>query len=435
MKAAKFSLKTTRILRSASQILFFLLLPGLYINIFSGIKAVCVSIINRSFNFNTLFPQLITVIAIIPVTIFLGRFFCGWMCAFGAMGDFISLLSKKLFRRKFKIGENADRTLKFIKYIWLFVLVVAIWGLDIKIFSNSNPWDAFGMLLTPGKAPDFYYVVSNLTPALVILLLIIFSSFFIDRFFCRYLCPLGAVLSLLSKFRIASILKPSQKCGKCRACTENCPMGIPLYQKESVKSVECIQCFECVNACPRKNCVPAIAGGDVRPVIAGTLTVAAITGIYYAGSFASDSISSAVKNSSDAVGTTSGLISSSSVSSDVSLENSRTQASSTESSSISNSQSASQKNGVSYKDGTYEGSGTGFRGGTTTVSITVKNGKISDIALVSTDDDMPFINRAYSTVTQSIISHQSSDVDAVSGATYSSNGIMEAVANALSKAS
>ena len=75
----------------------------------------------------------------------------------------------------------------------------------------------------------------------------------------------------------------------------------------------------------------------------------------------------------------------------------------------------------------------GFRGALTTVSVTVKSGKISDISILSTGDDMPFFRRAYPTVTQSIINSDSTNVDSVSGATYSSRGIMQAVADALNK--
>lgn len=82
------------------------------------------------------------------------------------------------------------------------------------------------------------------------------------------------------------------------------------------------------------------------------------------------------------------------------------------------------------KDGTYEGSGTGFRG-TVKVSVTVKDHKITDIKILSSQDDATFFNRAKSGVIASIIKEQSLNVDVVSGATYSSKGILAAVKNAL----
>ncbi|MGL5577034.1 MAG: 4Fe-4S binding protein [Sarcina sp.] len=61
-----------------------------------------------------------------------------------------------------------------------------------------------------------------------------------ERFFCRYLCPLGAVFSIISRFKILKINKKKDKCGKCRLCTNKCVMGISLYEDDNVKSGECI---------------------------------------------------------------------------------------------------------------------------------------------------------------------------------------------------
>lgn len=396
MKTKKLKIPVIRLLRTVTQIIFFILLPALYISAFSGIKQIYLSIYNSNFSVSAMLPQVIEAITIIPVTILAGRFFCGWMCAFGAMGDFIYMISQKLFKTKFKINEKVDRILKYVKYIVLLFLITAVWSIGIDTFSTASPWDAFGMLLTVGKAPDFAYVISNLLPALIVLVFIIAASFFVERFFCRYLCPLGAVFAIVSKLRIAKISKPKEKCGNCRICTRSCPMGIALYKKDESKSGECISCFECVSACPRKNVSLTISENDVRPVLASTMAVAVMTGVYYAGSFAVNAV-------------------------DINIT------------SIAQSNGSTASNKI-YNNGTYEGSGTGFRGETTTVSVTVKNDTISDITLVSTGDDMPFFNRAFPTVVQSIVNNQSTDVDAVSGATYSSDGIMEAVANALDNA-
>ena len=83
-----------------------------------------------------------------------------------------------------------------------------------------------------------------------------------------------------------------------------------------------------------------------------------------------------------------------------------------------------------YADGTYSGTGQGFRGETKT-EVTVENGNITDITIVSYQDDNQYFNRAKDTVISEIIENQDVNVDAVSGATFSSNGIMESVADAL----
>lgn len=87
-----------------------------------------------------------------------------------------------------------------------------------------------------------------------------------------------------------------------------------------------------------------------------------------------------------------------------------------------------------YKDGTYTGSGKGFKGGTTKVSVTVVNGKITSVETLSNGDTPQYYKKASGTVINNILSKQSTSVDTVSGATYSSKGIISAVSDALSQA-
>lgn len=456
MKNKKFKIKPVRLLRAVSQILFFIFLPALYIGAFTGIKQIYLSILQHNMNWSALMPQIVEAIAVIPITILAGRFFCGWMCAFGAMEDFIAFLSRKIIKKKFMISENADRILKYLKYIWLCFLAFFVWSFGLKLFGSANPWDAFGMLLTPGQLPDLPYVATTLTPALIILVAIIAASFFVERFFCRYLCPLGAVFAILSKLRFTRIKKPRDGCGKCRICTAACPMGISLYRGDFVKSGECIQCYNCVSACPRKNVSTVIVNANIQPVVAGAVAAAAITGIYCAGSFEASALTAnlAVVSSSAPSDTSSAVSSEAAVSSSAgqsaaskaaagSVQTTQTTQSTktTQAQSTQTAQTATAASSApaaaaqKYKDGTYQGSGTGFRQGTTTLSVTIQNGKITNIEQASTQDTPRFFENAFPVVSQEIVSSQSTEVDAVSGATYSSNGIMQAVADALSKAS
>ncbi len=89
--------------------------------------------------------------------------------------------------------------------------------------------------------------------------------------------------------------------------------------------------------------------------------------------------------------------------------------------------------GVPYDDGVYYGSGYGF-GGTTTVAVTIKDGKITDITVVSHQDDKDYFNKASNTIISKVIKQQNTNVDAVSGATFSSEGILAAVDDALAAA-
>lgn len=389
----KKKISTIKIFRTGVQLLFFVLLPELYVNAFLGIRIVYQGLLNHNFNFTSSFPHLISAISVIPLTILFGRFFCGWMCAFGTLGDFMFYIGRKVFKIKFKISEEMDQTLKYVKYVLLLFLVLIVWSIrDINI-SSFSPWDAFGSLLTFTGTPDFSYVIKEVTVGFIFFVMIMISSMFVDRFFCRYLCPLGAVFAIVSKLRFIRIKKPSAGCGKCRACTKNCPMGIPLYSVNRVDSGECIDCMNCVTICPRDNVSVDLVTVPANPAVVGAFAVTAMSGIYYISTFATEA-------SASGIGTNLTV------------------------------QTATENNSP-YADGTYEGSGTGFRGATTIVSVTVKSGQISNIETLSYGDDAPYYNSAYQFVVSQIIQDQTTEVDAVSGATFSSNGIMEAVASAL----
>jgi uncharacterized protein with FMN-binding domain/ferredoxin len=408
--------------RLVIQILFFIFLPALYFQALTGIRQLYTAIIHQQFSM-ALWPQMTEAIVIIPVTLLVGRFFCGWMCAFGSFTDFVYQISQKIFHKKIKIGEPMDRRMKYLKYAVLLVLIIASWTLNTSVFSSSSPWDVFGMLATVGKAPDFSYVLSNLTIGLALFVLIVFASAFTERFFCRYLCPMGAIFSLVSKSKIVKITKPAGNCGNCRACTNACAMGIPLYRMDSVDSGECIDCMKCVSVCPRKNAGAAVSGKDVRPLAAGITAAAVVAGMYYTnlklsqiGKSTFPSVSQSGQTASGGTGQSAGLVQSDGNTGE------------------SNSSVSSALPSGQYKDGTYHGSGTGFRGGTTTVTVIVSGGKITAVNVDSNEDSPNFFNSAYTTVSSEIISSQSTEVDAVSGATYSSKGIMAAVANALQTA-
>lgn len=425
MKKANKKFSVLQFLRLILQVIFFIFLPALYIGALDGVKQLYLALIHQSMS-AAILPQLIEVIAIIPITVVLGRFFCGWMCAFGSFSDFIYLISQRIFKKKLKISEQADAWMKSIKYIVLAVLVVAVWSLNSTVFSTVSPWDAFGMLSAVGKTPDFPYVISNLTVGFIILVIIVFASAFIERFFCRYLCPMGAIFAITSRFRIAKIKKPSAQCGKCRMCTNSCSMGIPLYKMDVVNSGECINCMKCISACPRGNTDFTIANNDVRPFLAGAATVAAISGMYFTGDFTASTLGSSLLTTTSQAGE--------SASSSASLDQNGFVTQTESAPSSSSAAAAATTTTGAYKDGTYQGSGSGFRGASTVVSVVVSGGKISTINVDSYGDDKRFFDRAYSAISPEIISTQSASVDTVSGATYSSNGIMQAVTNALSTA-
>ena len=388
MKKNKFTF--IKVLRRLIQIASFVLIPGLFMTAFGALKDVYQAIITGSFSAAALSYQLLILLAVIPVTILLGRFFCGYLCSFGSMSDFLWFISGKIMKKRPVIGENTDRFLKSFKFILLAFIVVFIWTLgSISIDPTANPWTIFGMYATFSGWPAASYL---LTIGGGLLLLIIIGSLFVERFFCRYACPLGAVFSVVSLIRPFKIKKPRDECGACKLCTSNCPMGIALYKTDVIRSGECINCFNCIESCHRNN-----VKAKVAPPVAAACAAASIAGLYYVGNLASSKLTT----TSDATAVTE----------------------------ISAVSTVTEESG-SYTDGTYEGSAAGFRG-TTTVEVTVQNGYIEDITVISTDDDAKYFDRVENSVVAAILLSQCTDVSTVSGATFSSNAIIDAVADAL----
>lgn len=378
---------TRRIIQVASIILF----PGLFISTFFAIKSIYIALIGGTFSASALAGQIVLAVSMLLITALMGRFFCGFLCAFGSMGDFFWYIGTKLKLKRPKIGSKSDRLLKKLKYVVLILIVVLIWTLGATILSGTNnPWTVFGMLTSTKGWTNLSALVSV---GAGLLLLIIAGSLFVERMFCRYLCPLGAVFALVSKFRLFKIRKPRANCGACRACTKRCSMGISLYRTSEVKSVECIDCMNCVEICPRDN-----VSANPKPAIAAAVAVFALSGMYYAGNIAA---SVAAERQAIAVSTS---LSSSSVTTT-----------------------------GPFIDGTYSGSAAGYRG-ETSVQVTVENGYIAQISVLDTGDDAEFFSQAKSGVIAGILAAQSVGVDTVTGATYSSRGIIDAVSNALASA-
>lgn len=373
-----------QIVRAVIQLIAFVTVPALFITIFSSIGRIITSIAGGSFVLLDNLGRLVLILGVFLITLVWGRFFCGFICSFGAMQDLLNSIGK-LIPFKVKVPEKADKWLKLLKYAVLAFVAVGVWGFSVTGDTVWSPWTVFGIYSSLSGWSSLKYF---LTLGGALLLLIIIGSLFIERFFCRYLCPLGALFSLVARFRIYSLNRKPEKCGNCKLCTAKCSMGIPLYKYDEVRSGECINCMKCTSVCPNEN-----ISAETLPAISGTVAVTAVAGLYYAG------ILTAVPDTA---------------------EESKAQVQNT---------TEAETNGI-YTDGTYKGSGNGFRG-KTEVTVTVESGVITDITIDSYKDDKEFFQKAKSGVIADIIKSQSTDVDAVSGATFSSNGIIEAVKNAL----
>ncbi|MCX8128852.1 MAG: 4Fe-4S binding protein [Clostridia bacterium] len=396
--------KKNTILRTVVKILSFILVSEMFSRAFDGLKAIYGMLLIQSLNITKLSISLSPIISVVFLCILFGRFFCGWFCAFGSLNDFLYLISSKVFGKRFTISPLADALLKYLKYAILLFIFGFVWTLKLLPSENYSPWLAFDQIT---QAPGIFFVRPA---AYILLLLILIGSMFVERFFCKYLCPLGAVLSIISRLRFVEISKQvSSNCSSCSVCKSKCPMNINLDDMEQQKSGECIDCLKCIDYCPKDNIkIHFLCRNITRSKY---ITFAALTIIF---SYLSSSYISSYANAKG-----------------YSVSNPYT-ASYTDNTCQSDS-GIDIPEELTYKDGVFKGVSRGRRKNLT-VLVKVKNGRVSEIEILSHKESRGYYEEPFRTIPKKIISSQSLDVDVVSGATLTSNGIINAVKDALSNA-
>lgn len=241
--------KIQNIVRRVIQLAFFVFLPSLFSEAFSGLKGLFRQVGQGEVLSWNAFLQ--TFVILFIITILAGRWFCGFACAFGSLGDAVYGISarvqRKLKKRLPRIPEKVCVYLQKIKYIHLlFLLFACMLGLT-NIMDGNSPWVAFSRM----RMLDFdirgYWI------GFLYLLWIIIGMIFEERFFCQFLCPLGAVFSL-SPILPAALLKREEKncISNCNACKKQCPVHHKA-EGASLESNECIRCGRCIGICPKSN--------------------------------------------------------------------------------------------------------------------------------------------------------------------------------------
>ena len=187
----------------------------------------------------------------IGLTVFAGRFYCGWLCPFGAITEVLF----RLVPIEWKITGEADRYLKVIKYVNLGILLMI--GI---LFGNNILAIYLAGIIEP------FATFFNLHGDLVSwgwLILMLVSSAFVSRFYCRYFCPLGAFFALISwvcsllRLRLISVKLPQDECKGCRLAQKRCQMNAISYddklKKPNIDLSECLMCNTCAAVCPVKS--------------------------------------------------------------------------------------------------------------------------------------------------------------------------------------
>ncbi|MFC2007046.1 4Fe-4S binding protein [Chloroflexota bacterium] len=181
---------------------------------------------------------------VFALALFVGPAFCGWVCPLGSFQEWLGKLGKKISKRNFNnlIPYHIDKYLRYLRYVVLVWVVYVTATSAVLFFADYDPYFALFNFWTGDVA----------TSGLIILAIVILLSLFIERPFCKYACPYGAVLGVFNLFRIFKIKRNIETCIDCKACDRVCPMSIKVSNGVVVRDHQCISCLECTSefSCP-----------------------------------------------------------------------------------------------------------------------------------------------------------------------------------------
>lgn len=197
----------------------------------------------------------ILMILVLLLSVFFGPVFCGWICPLGSIQEWFGRLGKKLFKHRHNhfIPLKIDRALRYVRYgvmAWVLYMTAATGKL---VFSNIDPYHALFNLWSSEIAVG----------GVIVLALTLLGSLFVERPWCKYACPFGAVLGLTNLFRVFKIRRKEPACKSCGLCSRNCPMNLPVDTAGVIRDPQCISCLECTTeaTCPAPGALEFTAGG------------------------------------------------------------------------------------------------------------------------------------------------------------------------------
>lgn len=199
-------------------------------------------------------------VAVLAATLLVGNAFCGWICPFGAVQDALAWVARRTGLPQWRPSARLDTLLRWGRFVVLAVVLYFSVSTARLWFADYDPYvTLFGLhwLFEPND---------GLWWGLGILALTLGGSLVVERFWCRYLCPLGAVFSVLGHLSFLRIRRTERTCTDCTLCDRPCPVGLVVSKADPLVSPDCIGCMDCVAACPVKGALNVSA-----PVFVGQL--------------------------------------------------------------------------------------------------------------------------------------------------------------------
>jgi polyferredoxin len=214
--------------------------------------------------------------------------FCGWLCPVGTISEYLWRLGRQTFGRNFHLPRQADVALRGLKYLLMGLFLYAVGSMSAAAILAflGGPYG----IVDDVKMLNFFRFLGLGGGAVMAVLVL--ASVFVQNFWCRYLCPYGALMGLVGLASPLRIRREPDLCIDCAKCAKECPSALPVDQLIQIRSAECTGCLQCVAACPvagalylgapARRKIPAwVVAAGVAVIFLGVCGYARATGYWY----------------------------------------------------------------------------------------------------------------------------------------------------------
>ena len=183
--------------------------------------------------------------AVLLLTVLFGPVFCSHICPLGSIQEWFGRLGKKIFKSKYNklVPRKVHKMLKYLRYVVLVLIVWQTFQSGTLLFAGYDPYYALY---------HFWTGAATIT-AIAILGVTLLLSLAIERPWCKYACPYGGLLGLISKISLFKIRRSDTACISCGKCKDQCPMLVDITAKEKISDTLCNRCMQCTaqeGGCP-----------------------------------------------------------------------------------------------------------------------------------------------------------------------------------------
>ena len=185
-------------------------------------------------------------LSFVAISVFFRKAFCSWLCPIGTIAEALAGFGRRLIGRNLRLRKSIDIPLRGLKYLLLGFFLWAVSSMSAHALGAfmRSPYG----LIADVKMLDFFRHLDR--TGFIVIGILVMASVLVQNFWCRYLCPYGALLGLASRFSPMGIRRAPRACVDCAKCARACPANLAVDKLVTIRSAECTGCMECVTACP-----------------------------------------------------------------------------------------------------------------------------------------------------------------------------------------